>query len=80
MGNLNTTTGDDVMQLEIDKEIKDAVAAFTEAEARFEKFKRIASNLNATDGQCRDMLMYLNESKSIAYLLAHLIKRKIEES
>jgi hypothetical protein len=65
--------------LPIDKEIQDAIDVFTEATERFEKYKAIAAKPDSTAGQKRDMFMHLEDSKTFAYLLAHLVKRKVEE-
>ena len=65
--------------LPIDEEIQNAIKVFTEAHERFEKYKNIAAQPDSTAGQSRDMFMHLEDEKSFAYLLAHLVKRKVDE-
>jgi hypothetical protein len=65
--------------LPIDEEIQNAIKVFTEAHDRFEKYKAIAALPDPTAGQSRDMSMHLEDEKSFAYLLAHLVKRRVEE-
>lgn len=65
--------------LPIDEEIQNAIKVFTEATERFEKYKAIAAKPDSTAGQRRDMFMHLEDEKSFAYLLAHLVKRKVED-